>query len=137
VNDYILSREDVVTLVENLAGVDGRVAVTPLALTVWVSALQGRAAVDSQAAVTQWFAEDRPGPPSAAAIKRMTISAATSREARDRARRLEPPRPPVEEVPFRERRREEFARLRAAARAAREEDLAAREVTARDMFPGG
>lgn len=84
-NSYLLNRLAVVQLVEQIAAGDGRVSMSELSLSVWCDALEGRAAVDAQAAVRQWYAEERQGPPTAASIKKMTISAQTSREAKARA----------------------------------------------------
>lgn len=92
-NAYGMTPEAIHGLVKSLAASDGRLVVTPTVLDIWADNLAGRAQVDVLEAVRQWFREPRQGPPDPAALRRMAISAETSREARARARALEPGRP--------------------------------------------
>lgn len=87
-SDHRLSRAEVIALATELGNTDGRIALTDLAMSVWVENLQGRAMVDVQTAIRNWYHEDRPGPPTAAAIRRFTISAEESRVAKTRARQI-------------------------------------------------
>lgn len=129
--NHQLNGDDVVTLVRNLAEMDGRVTLSELALSVWVEALQGRAAIDAQMAVRRWFSTEHDAPPSAAAIKKLTVSAATSREAKERAHALEQaPQKVKNPMSYRARNPELWDQLFQQGKREREADLRRRGVIA-------
>lgn len=108
-NGY-LSRADVVSLVQNLAAMDGRVVITDMALSVWADNLEGKAQVDVQTAVRNWFREERHGPPTPAGIRKLSLGAKEARVAKSRA--IAPPaREVTNPMTYRGRNPEEWDRL--------------------------
>ena len=105
-----LSRADVVTLVQNLAAMDGRVVITDMALSVWADNLEGKASVDVQTAVRNWLREERQGPPTPAGIRKLSLGAEEARVAKSRA--ISPPGREVKNpMSFRARNPQEWDRL--------------------------
>ena len=108
--------------------IDARIETSPGNVTAWHRAMSTSTPVEAHDAVIE-HKRLHDTAPTPAGTRRFILSAREIRKARAAAYALEPPRPPVEEVPFRRRNAAEWDRLRAAAAKDREDELRAMSVT--------